>query len=174
MGRSQEMTLDGAIEHQCGYLCVGRPYISRGWHQGHRRVIVSGCLSTSPRQLLSGVVAVSGTTTTQVFDVGPVIAAMVVGFTGGVGRVLSTAYFATYNTIAPSRSPRGKDVAPGVTINPADIGWVDRSGAGQRRCRSSGPGWRRRLHARRRGALARCRARLLHVPPVHHRRRRRH
>jgi hypothetical protein len=60
------------------------------------------------RQRLAGVVAASGTTTTQVFGVGPVIAAMVVGFTGNVGRFPSRGHFAAYNATAPIEVSSGE------------------------------------------------------------------
>ena len=52
-------------------------------------------------QRLAEVVAASGTTTTKVFGVGPVIAAMVVGLTGDVRRFPSRGHFAAYNATAP-------------------------------------------------------------------------
>ena len=60
------------------------------------------------RQRLAGVVAASGTTTTQVFGVGPVIAAMVVGFSGDVARFPSRAHFAAYNATAPIEVSSGE------------------------------------------------------------------
>jgi hypothetical protein len=66
------------------------------------------------RQRLAGVVAASGTTTTKVFDVGPVIAAMVVGLTGNVRRFPSRAHFGAYNATAPIEVSQGKEAVPSL------------------------------------------------------------
>jgi transposase len=60
------------------------------------------------RQGLAEVVAASGTTTTKVFGVGPVIAAMVVGLTGDVRLFPSRAHFAAYNATAPIEVSSGE------------------------------------------------------------------
>ena len=53
------------------------------------------------KKRLEAVVAASKTTTTEIFGVGPVIAAMVVGYTGDVGRFSSRDRFAADNGTAP-------------------------------------------------------------------------
>ena len=50
---------------------------------------------------LAAVVAASGTTTAKIFGVGPVIAAITVGLTRGVGRFADKDHFAAYNGSAP-------------------------------------------------------------------------
>jgi transposase len=53
------------------------------------------------RKRLDQVVKASGTTTTDVFGVGPVVAALVVGITGNVARFPSRDHFAAFNGSAP-------------------------------------------------------------------------
>ena len=53
------------------------------------------------KERLAAVVAASGTTTTKVFGVGPVIAAITVGLTRDVGRFADKDHFAAYNGSAP-------------------------------------------------------------------------
>jgi len=50
---------------------------------------------------LGQIVAASGTSTTEIVGVGPVVAAMVVSITGDVGRFKSIGHFAAYNATAP-------------------------------------------------------------------------
>lgn len=60
------------------------------------------------KQRLAAVVAASGTTTTKVFGVGPVVAAIVVGLTADVGRFANRAHFAAYNGSAPIEVSSGE------------------------------------------------------------------
>ena len=53
------------------------------------------------KQRLTAVVAASGTTTTKIFGVGPVVAAITVGLTGDVRRFADKDHFAAYNGSAP-------------------------------------------------------------------------
>ncbi len=53
------------------------------------------------KQRLAAVVAASRTTTTKIFGVGPVVAAITVGLTGDVGRFADKDHFAAYNGPAP-------------------------------------------------------------------------
>ncbi len=53
------------------------------------------------RQKLAVAVRASGTTTTQIFGVGPVIAATVIGYVADVSRFASRDHFAAYNGTAP-------------------------------------------------------------------------
>lgn len=53
------------------------------------------------RKRLEAVVAASGTTTTKLFGVGPVVAATVVGITGDVDRFPTRDRFAAFNGTAP-------------------------------------------------------------------------
>lgn len=56
---------------------------------------------TESKKRLVAVVAASGTTTTKVFGVGPVVAAMVVGITGNISRFATRDRFAAFNGTAP-------------------------------------------------------------------------
>jgi transposase len=53
------------------------------------------------KKRLAAVVAASRTTTTDIFGVGPVVAAMVVGITGDIGRFANRDRFAAFNGTAP-------------------------------------------------------------------------
>ena len=53
------------------------------------------------KERLAAVVAASGTTTTKIFGVGPVMAAITVGLTRDVRRFADKDHFAAYNGIAP-------------------------------------------------------------------------
>ena len=50
-------------------------------------------------------VAASGTTLTDLFGVGPIIAAMLIGYTGDISRFRNRDHYAAYNGTAPSSSP---------------------------------------------------------------------
>ena len=60
------------------------------------------------RQRLVAVVAASRTTTTKLFGVGPVVAAITVGLTGDVGRFADKDHFAAYNGSAPIEVSSGE------------------------------------------------------------------
>ena len=60
------------------------------------------------RERLAAVVAASRTTTTKVFGVGPVVAAITVGLTGDVGRFADKDHFAAYNGSAPIEVSSGE------------------------------------------------------------------
>jgi transposase len=69
---------------------------------------LDGQLSDCKKRLAS-VVAASGTTATDVFGVGPVVAATVLGITGDIGRLANRDRFAAFNATAPvevSSGPR--------------------------------------------------------------------
>jgi transposase len=51
--------------------------------------------------LISKAVATSGTTVTDVYGVGPVVAAFLIGYTGDIGRFASQGHYAAYNGTAP-------------------------------------------------------------------------
>jgi transposase len=55
-------------------------------------------------------VEVSGTTLTEVFGVGPILAAKIVGIVGNVGRFPSKAHFASYAGVAPIEASSGEVV----------------------------------------------------------------
>jgi transposase len=57
---------------------------------------------------LAAVVAASGTTTTKIFGVGPVVAAITVGLTRDVGRFPDKDHFAAYNGSAPIEVSSGE------------------------------------------------------------------
>jgi transposase len=63
-------------------------------------------IKTSRKRLDAAVVA-SGTTTTDVFGVGPVVAATVVGITGDIGRFANRDRFAAFNGTAPIQVSSG-------------------------------------------------------------------
>ena len=60
------------------------------------------------RERLAAVVAASRTTTTKVFGVRPVVAAITVGLTGDVGRFADKDHFAAYNGSAPIEVSSGE------------------------------------------------------------------
>ena len=53
------------------------------------------------RRRITAAVAASGTTLTEIFGVGPIIAAMVIGYTGDPCRFATEARYAAYNGTAP-------------------------------------------------------------------------
>jgi transposase len=53
------------------------------------------------RTLIREAVVASGTTVTDVYGVGPVVAVLLIGYTGGVGRFASSDHYAAYNGTAP-------------------------------------------------------------------------
>ena len=57
------------------------------------------------KERLAAVVAASGTTTTKIFGVGPVVAAITVGLTRDVGRFADKDHFAAYNGMPRSKFP---------------------------------------------------------------------
>ena len=53
----------------------------------------------------------SGTTLTEIVGIGPICAAIIIGYTGDIGRFPTKGHFATYNATAPvdaSSGPRPK------------------------------------------------------------------
>jgi len=62
-------------------------------------------LKESHRRIRVAVKA-SGTTLTDLFGVGPIIACYLIGFTGDVGRFTSRDQFAAYNGRHPSNAPQ--------------------------------------------------------------------
>src|SRR5207244_6126227 len=61
------------------------------------------------KKRIAGAVAASGTTLTELFGVGPVVAAMVIGYTGDVARFTTRDRYASYTGTAPievSSGPR--------------------------------------------------------------------
>ena len=55
-------------------------------------------------------VAASGTTVTDVFGVGPVVAALLIGHTGDITRFPTAGHYASYNATAPVEASSGKVV----------------------------------------------------------------
>ncbi len=66
------------------------------------------------RERLAAVVAASRTTTTKIFGVGPVVAAIAVGITGDVGRFPDKDHFAAYNGTAPIEVSSAEEALPPV------------------------------------------------------------
>jgi len=60
------------------------------------------------KERLAAVVAASGTTTTKIFGVGPVVAAITVGLTRDVRRFADKDHFAAYNGSAPIEVSSGQ------------------------------------------------------------------
>ena len=60
------------------------------------------------KERLAAVVAASGTTTTKIFGVGPVVAAITIGLTRDVGRFPDKDHFAAYNGSAPIEVSSGE------------------------------------------------------------------
>jgi len=57
--------------------------------------------------LISKAVATSGTTVTDVYGVGPVVAAFLIGYTSNIGRFASADHYAAYNGTAPIEMSSG-------------------------------------------------------------------
>ena len=57
-------------------------------------------LKASKKRVEQAVVA-SGTTLTEIVGIGPICAAIIIGYTGDIGRFPTKGHFATYNTTAP-------------------------------------------------------------------------
>jgi transposase len=57
--------------------------------------------SRTSKRRITAAVAASGTTVTEMFGVGPIIAALLVGYTGDIARFASAGHFAAYNGTAP-------------------------------------------------------------------------
>jgi transposase len=53
------------------------------------------------KQRITDAVTASGTSLTEIFGVGPIIAAIVIGYTGDITRFPSSGHYATYNGTAP-------------------------------------------------------------------------
>ena len=53
------------------------------------------------RTLIRQAVATTGTTVTDVYGVGPIVAALLIGYTGDIGRFASADHYAAYNGTAP-------------------------------------------------------------------------
>jgi transposase len=60
-----------------------------------------GACFTANKQLIPTAVAASGTTVTDVYGVGPIVAAFLVGYSGDVTRFVSAGHYASYNGTAP-------------------------------------------------------------------------
>ena len=52
-------------------------------------------------------VSASGTTLTEIVGIGPICAAIIIGFTGDIGRFPTRGHFATYNATAPIEASSG-------------------------------------------------------------------
>ena len=61
-------------------------------------------------------VAASGTTLTDIVGIGPICAAIIIGFTGDIGRFPTRGHFATYNATAPIEASSGD--RPRHRLNP--------------------------------------------------------
>jgi transposase len=59
------------------------------------------------RQRIAAAVAASATTLTDLYGVGPIVAAMIIGYTGDVRRFATPAHYASYNGTAPIEMSSG-------------------------------------------------------------------
>lgn len=59
-----------------------------------------GELKTNKQRIRAAVVG-SGTTVTDVYGVGPVVAAFLIGYSGEIGRFATAGHYASYNGTAP-------------------------------------------------------------------------
>ena len=57
--------------------------------------------SKPTRPLIRSAVAASGTTVTDVYGVGPIVAAFLIGYTSNIGRFATAGHYAAYNGTAP-------------------------------------------------------------------------
>ena len=64
------------------------------------------------RKRIGDAVAASGTTLTEIFGVGDVVAAIILGHTGDVGRFATAEQFAAYNGTAPIEWSSGNPTRP--------------------------------------------------------------
>jgi len=91
----------------------------------HRVVIASELVTDIARldtmlraskQRVGAAVAASGTTLTDIVGIGPICAAIIIGFTGDVDRFPTRGHFATYNATAPIEASSGN--RPRHRLNP--------------------------------------------------------
>ena len=59
------------------------------------------------KKRVTAAVAASATTLTDIVGIGPICAAIIIGFTGDVGRFPTKGHFATYNATAPIEASSG-------------------------------------------------------------------
>jgi transposase len=67
---------------------------------------LDAALKTSKKRVKAAVVA-SGTTLTDIYGIGPICAAMIIGYVRDVGRFPTKGHFATYNATAPIEASSG-------------------------------------------------------------------
>ena len=72
-------------------------------------------LKASKNRTAAAVMA-SGTTLTEIVGIGPICAAIIIGFTGDIGRFATRGHFATYNATAPIEASSGD--RPRHRLNP--------------------------------------------------------
>ena len=59
------------------------------------------------KKRIAAAVAASATTLTEIVGIGPICAAIIIGFTGDIGRFATRGHFATYNATAPIEASSG-------------------------------------------------------------------
>jgi transposase len=59
------------------------------------------------KKRVSAAVSASATTLTEIVGIGPICAAIIIGFTGDIGRFPTRGHFATYNATAPIEASSG-------------------------------------------------------------------
>lgn len=60
--------------------------------------------------------AAPGTSTTRIYGVGPVVAAMALSITGHINRIRSAEHFAAYNGTVPSKCPQAHTRSTGCSM----------------------------------------------------------
>ena len=77
--------------------------------------LLDAALTTSKKRVATAVAA-SGTTVTEIVGIGPISAAILIGFTGDITRFPTRGHFATYNATAPIDASSGPN--PRQRLNP--------------------------------------------------------
>ncbi len=68
------------------------------------------------KKRVAAAISASGTTLTEIVGIGPICAAIIIGFTGDIGRFPTKGHFATYNATAPIEASSG--ARPRHRLNP--------------------------------------------------------
>lgn len=111
-GMSQRLSADRAAKVLRGI----RPAEAVALERKHMALELLGDLRRLDQQLaaigdrITDAVAASGTTVTDVFGIGPIVAATIVGHTGHIGRFPTAGHYARYNATAPIEASSGPKV----------------------------------------------------------------
>jgi transposase len=93
-----------------GWLVLGPPPPLAGFGGAVLRVRTLGRKIADLNGRIETAVEASGTTLTQIFGVGPILAARIIGTVGYVGRFPSKGHVASYSGMAPLESSSGQVV----------------------------------------------------------------